>query len=59
MREKGSVIRKEEVGGWGGDGGGGLVSIRRQYNSPRHCSFHSRFVFSVCLFPAHLHATIL
>lgn len=23
-------------------------------NSPGHCSFHSRFVFPVCLFPSHL-----
>jgi len=42
----GRTARPEgEGGGWFQLGGS---------NSPGHCSFHSRFVFPVCLFPSHL-----
>lgn len=43
------VWRREE----GGKGGEGWFQLGGS-NSPRHCSFHSRFVFPVCLFPLHL-----
>jgi len=47
--------RKSERGNAAGGGGarGGWFQLGGS-NSPGHCSFHSRFVFPVCLFPSHL-----
>lgn len=48
--------RKEERGNAGSEAvrrGGGWFQLGGS-NSPGHCSFHSRFVFPVCLFPSHL-----
>lgn len=53
---KGRRMRKaEEERGSAGSGAirGGWFQLGGS-NSPRHCSFHSRFVFPVCLFPSHL-----
>lgn len=48
-------MRKAERGSIAGEGGyaGGWFQLGSS-NSPGHCSFHSRFVFPVCLFPSHL-----
>lgn len=59
---KGWRMRKAERGKrkrrkWGstGERGGGRGWFQLGgSNSPGHCSFHSRFVFPVCLFPSHL-----